>query len=186
MGLLDLVDENGNPTGEIAERERCHREGLRHRTCHLWLLRRRNGRTELLLQKRSAEKDSNPGCFDISSAGHIPARVDWIPSALRELKEELGLTAQPEQLIYCGVRKIVSDGVYHGKPFHDRQVSRVYALWMDVEPEQLTLQRSEVESVRWIEYDACIEAVRQNAFPHCISLEELELLRPCIADGQIR
>ena len=50
---------------------------------------------ELLLQKRSQQKDSYPGCYDISSAGHSPAGVDFIPSALRELKEELGLDARP-------------------------------------------------------------------------------------------
>ena len=58
---------------------------VRHHTAHLWLLRRRPGRVQLLLQKRSLER-LLPGCYDISSAGHIPAGVDFIPSALRELK----------------------------------------------------------------------------------------------------
>ena len=105
MELLDIVDENGIPTGEVVEREKAHREGVRHRTSHVWIARKRDGRVEILLQKRSQDKDSHPGCYDISSAGHIPAGVDFIPSALRELKEELGIEANPEELIYCGVRK---------------------------------------------------------------------------------
>ena len=105
MELLDIVDENGIPTGAVIDRETAHREGIRHRTAHLWLLRRREGQVQVLLQKRSMEKDSYPGCYDISSAGHIPAGADFIPSALRELREELGLQARPEELILCGVRR---------------------------------------------------------------------------------
>ena len=101
MELLDLVDENGVPTGEVKERELVHRDGDRHRTSHVWLFRQRNGRWQVLLQKRSEQKDSHPGCYDISSAGHIPAGVDWVSSALRELEEELG-----KQLFVRSNRKI--------------------------------------------------------------------------------
>ena len=113
MELLDIVDENGIPTGEVVEREKAHREGVRHRTSHVWIARKRDGRVEILLQKRSQDKDSHPGCYDISSAGHIPAGVDFIPSALRELKEELGIEANPEELIYCGVRKGMYEDVFY-------------------------------------------------------------------------
>ena len=53
---------------------------------------------DLLLQKRSKEKDSFPGCYDISSAGHISAGDEPLETALRELEEELGIKAEPEQL----------------------------------------------------------------------------------------
>ena len=36
MEYLDIVDEMGNPTGEIVEREYAHRHGIRHRTSHVW------------------------------------------------------------------------------------------------------------------------------------------------------
>ena len=106
MEMLDVVDEQGNPTGEVVTRELAHREGIRHRTAHVWIIRQKAGRLEVLLQKRSANKDSYPGCYDISSAGHIPAGADFIPSALRELQEELGVTAQAEALIYCCLRRL--------------------------------------------------------------------------------
>lgn len=38
MELLDIVDENGCPTGETVERETAHRKGIRHRTSHVWLV----------------------------------------------------------------------------------------------------------------------------------------------------
>ena len=59
---------------------------------------------------------------------------------------------------------------------HDNQVSRVYALWRDVEPEALTLQPEEVEAVCWMDYDTCLQDVKDNAFPNCIRLDELEML----------
>ena len=65
---------------------------------------------------------------------------------------------------------------FNGRPFVDNQVSRVYCLWMDVEPEKLRLQASEVESVMWIGLEACKQMVAENAFPHCIALEELNML----------
>ena len=37
--LLDVVDEDGNPTGETVGREVAHRDGVRHRTAHVWLVR---------------------------------------------------------------------------------------------------------------------------------------------------
>ena len=81
------------------------------------------------MQKRSQIKDSHPGCYDISSAGHIPAGVDFIPSALRELEEELGVQAKAEDLLYCGQRKIHYENYFHGKYFIDNQISNVYVLW---------------------------------------------------------
>jgi isopentenyldiphosphate isomerase len=78
---LDIVDEHGEPVGRTVERSVAHLEGVRHRTSHLWLLRRRDGRIEVLLQKRALTK-SFPGCYDISSAGHIPAGDDYEASAV--------------------------------------------------------------------------------------------------------
>ena len=176
MEWLDVVDEKGNPTGELVERTRAHREGVRHRTAHVWLLRLRQGKTEVLLQKRSRGKDSHPGCYDISSAGHIPAGVDWLPSARRELLEELGLEAREEEFAYRGQRKIYWKDNFYGEPFVDNQVSNVYCLWRDVEPEQLRLQPEEVEEARWMGLEECREAVRRGSIPNCIALEELDML----------
>ena len=108
---FDIVDENGNPTGETIERKEAHRKGILHRTAHVWIARRRNDRVELLLQKRCQDKDSFPGCYDISSAGHIPAGADYIESALRELKEELGIDATGDMLQECGFHRMHFDDV---------------------------------------------------------------------------
>lgn len=176
MEYLDLVDEQGRPTGEIVSRTEVHAKKLPHRTSHVWLLRKKDGVLQILLQKRSDDKDAYPGCYDISSAGHIPAGQDYIPSALRELKEELGVEAAAQDLIYCGQRHILFDQVFHGKPFHDNQYTNVYILWLDRDADEFQLQREEVAEVRWLDFTDCLEQVRTNAIPHCIYMEELEMV----------
>ena len=58
MELLDICNEEGFPTGETVERSRAHSEGILHRTAHVWVVREVDGRTQVLLQKRSMDKDS--------------------------------------------------------------------------------------------------------------------------------
>lgn len=178
--ILDVINENGEPTGEVVEREYAHLNGIWHRTSHLWLVRKKNGTIQILLQKRAKDKGSFPGCYDISSAGHIPAGVGYKASAIRELKEELGIAADESALIHCGDRTIIWDDNFHGKPFHDRQHSRVFLMWKDLEEDKFCVQAEEVESVRWMDFDECCHKVKNDLFKHCIVMEELEMLRKAL------
>ena len=177
MELLDVVDENGVPTGTVVSREKAHAEGIRHRTAHVWLVRFRQGKAEVLLQKRCQDKDSWPGCYDISSAGHIPAGADYIASALRELKEELGVSVKEEELKDCGMHRMDVNTEFYGKPFIDRQVSKVYLLHLDWEAEDFKVQEEEIESVIWMDFEECMQAVIHQSIPNCIDIKELEMLK---------
>ncbi len=176
MEMLDVVDADGEPTGEVVERTIAHAQGIRHRTAHVWVMRPGADGPEVLLQKRSDVKDSNPGCYDISSAGHIPAGSGYVESALRELQEELGIAASPEELHDCGKRSIFREESFHGKRFTDNQVSRIFYMIRDVDTKTLVLQKSEVTSVLWMSLSECKRRVRENSIKHCIFMEELEML----------
>lgn len=180
MEYFDIVDMNGVPTGKTVERKTAHREGIMHRTSHVWLIRMKDSRSQILLQKRCAIKDSFPGCYDISSAGHIPAGCDFKESAVRELKEELGIDVSEDQLIYCGDRIINWDREFHGVPFRDRQFSRVFYLLCNLDEKDYVLQAEEVESVLWMDLEDCMEAVSADAINHCIVSEELEMVRRAV------
>ena len=179
---LDIVDEKGNPTGETVEREKAHAEGILHRTSHVWLMRKhRNAETgewvtQVLLQKRSDTKDSFPGCYDISSAGHIPAGCGFEESALRELEEELGLVLSREQLISLGDLHKSDRDVFHGKPYHDEQISRVFYALCDREERDFQLQESEVSGVLWMDLLEVKKRLADRSFPNCIHAEELSML----------
>ena len=175
MEWLDVVDQNGDPTGEIVSRDIAHEKGIWHRTSHVWLVRIRDGKLQILLQKRSENKDSYPGCYDISSAGHIPAGVDYIPSALRELREELSVEARAEDLVYCGQRHIHFEEEFHGRMFVDNQVSNIYLLWCG--QDTFSIQEEELSAVEWFDFDQCFEAIRDNRIPHCIYTEELLMVK---------
>ncbi len=177
MEYLDIVDDNGEPTGHIVERKIAHREGILHRTAHLWLLRRKDGQTEVLLQKRSENKSSFPGCFDISTAGHIPAGCDYVESAIREAKEELGVDLDPRDLHETGKRFVRCDDSFFGVPFHDRQISKFFYAFCDKDEGDFVLQKEEVAAVVWMKLDDALTAVETNAIPHCIFLGELQKVK---------
>ncbi|SEF66878.1 8-oxo-dGTP diphosphatase [Eubacterium ruminantium] len=136
---------------------------------------------DVLLQKRSANKDSNPGCYDISSAGHISAGKEPLPSAVRELGEELGIKAVPEDFLYVGSRIKKSNKEFYGKPFIDNQLSYVYIYKGEVEADKLKLQESEVEAVVWMPLDEVLTMLEDPAFPNCIYAEELLMLKKALA-----
>ncbi len=51
--------------GKIRQERQCRGRwhtvrGIRHRTAHVWIFRRRGGVVQILLQKRSDNKDSDP------------------------------------------------------------------------------------------------------------------------------
>ena len=177
MEYLDLVDEKGNPTGEVVGRDRAHRDGLLHRTAHVWIVRTLNGRTQILLQKRSMKKESFPGMFDTSSAGHIPAGSEALASALREMKEELGIEAAETQLQYAGTFRIRYEKEFHGKLFRDNEITRVYVYQDPVAIGSLSLQQDEVDEVRWFDLDDVAEEIRYSRERFCVPLQSLQLLK---------
>lgn len=173
MEMFDVIDEDGTPTGVIKERGVVHREGALHATSHVWIARpNHKSGYDILLQKRSACKDSHPGCYDISSAGHIAAGDGPLESALRELHEELGIAAKPEHLLEFGVQYKNYEGEFYGKPFRDRQRSVLYLYKEPIDTDLIALQESEIESVMWMDYKEALEAIRNHRIPHCIYEEE--------------
>ncbi|WMJ86045.1 NUDIX hydrolase [Anaerocolumna sp. MB42-C2] len=85
---FDVLDEQGNKTGDIIERKEAHKKGICHRVIQVWVI---NSKNELLLQKRSANKDSCPNMWYVSLGGHIESKEDNRQTIIREFSEELGL-----------------------------------------------------------------------------------------------
>lgn len=85
--LLSVVDENDRVIGQKGRGE-IHRLGLRHRSVHLLIF---NQAGDVLLQKRSMQKDNCPGYWDSSVAGHVEAGESYGQCLMREVTEELGI-----------------------------------------------------------------------------------------------
>ena len=177
MELFDILNPDGSKTGIVRERVVAHREGSLHATVHMWIVRsNEKSGYDVLLQKRSQTKDSNPGSYDISSAGHVDAGDEILESAVRELKEELGIEAKPEELHYIGVHYGAFEAEFYGKMFRDRELSSVYVYTEPVEIENLKLQKEEVEAVRWMDYEECRQKVHDGTMPNCIYEDEFRMV----------
>ena len=178
MEFFDVINERtGEPTGVIVPREVAHREGICHRTAQVWVTRERDGVREVLLQRRSVEKDSFPGLFDTSAAGHVSAGDEPLETAVRELGEELGIEATADQLSFAGTFRIGYEDVFHDCVFRDNEIAYVYAYLNDVAIEDLTLQEEEVSEVRWFTFDEVWEAVQTADSRFCVPAGGLKALR---------
>ena len=91
--------------------------------------------------------------------------------------EELGIQAQPEELEYAGMFRIHYDMVFHDRPFKDNEVSFVYVYRKPADIEKLTLQKEEVESVRWFSLDEVCEGVMNHDETYCVPSGGLETLK---------
>ena len=177
MEYFDIVDDNGLPTGTTVSRDMAHRYGIQHRTAHVWIVKRKTSGYDILLQKRSHNKDSFPGLYDTSSAGHIPAGDEPLESAIRELKEELGINAAPEQLSYAGLFHGQYEKEFHGQIFRDNEIARVFVYDEPVEIENLTLQETEVEAIRWFDLDEVWTEIQHSRDRICVPIGGLKVLR---------
>ena len=177
MEIFDIVDEKGIPTGETIERTQAHEKGVRHRTAHIWIVREQDGKAQLLLQKRSAEKDSFPGRFDTSSAGHIQAGDEPEESAIRELHEELGIQASKEELQFAGCFDIQYEKEFHGKMFRDEEIAFVYIYQEPVNTAELVLQTEEVEEVQWFDLEEVYEQCGKRREIFCVPEGGLGVVR---------
>ena len=95
--IFETVDTEGRITG-LAARSTLHgNPDLIHRVIHVLVF---NSQRDLLLQKRSLNKDIAPGRWDTSVGGHVNPKEEVRDAALREMKEELGITSSDLQFLY--------------------------------------------------------------------------------------
>jgi len=131
-----VVDEDDNVIG-AASREECHSNAkLIHRSVYIFLV---NSRGEILIQRRSVNKDLYPGFYTASATGHVNYGEDYDIAAKRELREELGVDAPLRRL--CKV-----------KSFSDveREISMIYVCRYDG---PIRFDRNEIDEVVFMSID---------------------------------
>jgi len=105
-----VVDENDRQIGTSSRLE-VHENNFRHRAVHILIF---NHSGEILLQKRSPRKDRHPLLWDSSAAGHVEANEDYDEAAVRELMEELALSARLERLGKLAASEKNRSGIHYG------------------------------------------------------------------------
>ena len=92
MEFWDLYNDKREKTGRIHERGKALPEGYYHLCVSVWLVNRKG---EFLLSQRHPDKEY-PLCWECTG-GSVLAGESSLDGALREVKEELGITLAPEK-----------------------------------------------------------------------------------------
>ena len=122
--ILEVLDEEGRPTGRVKPRAEVHRDGDWHRAFHLWVL---HPDGHVLLQRRASGKDLAPGKVDVSVAGHVRPG-ETLLDMVREAEEEIGLVVRPGQLDF--LETVRSERSYPSGVV-DREFQDVYVTMVD-------------------------------------------------------
>jgi len=147
--MLDVLNENGIKTGEIASRKDVHKLGLWHRACICIIV---NDDNEILMQKRAENKEKYPGLWDISVASHVASKDNSLKTVMRETNEEIG--------VQIGYRAEVRDFRFLTSfrsqlrigDFIENQFYDLFVLRRNLDPATLSFTDEEVSEVRYLKY----------------------------------
>lgn len=166
---FDVVDEDNMPVSK-ASRDDCHREGLLHRSTHVFLFRNRVkvGQTkptiEVLLQRRSEKKKVGPGLWDVSVAEHLSTGEGYLEATIRGLNEELGLNVSEDALVTVR-QPYMSRQWYAEASVLDNMFTTTFAALYDERLHgKVNFDEAEVHSVEWWPVDTAVnEAARDES-----------------------
>jgi isopentenyldiphosphate isomerase len=144
---IDIVDKNGNPTGETELKSVIHHNGYYHNTVHIWFY---TNAGDILLSQRSAKKNICPLLWDVSVAGHIDAGESIKVAAIRETKEEISLTITEKNLQKIGVFKCFQS---YDSGIKDNEFHHTFICELKASLSELIPQEEEVEALKLVSID---------------------------------
>ena len=149
MELLDIYDAAHEKTGRVIERDGEVLEGERLLLVHVCLF---NSRGEMLIQRRSENKDRYPGCWDVSAGGFVSSGEDSRQAVLREAKEELGLELEDAdfRFLLCEPFSYVLDDFY--------------LAFSDTAAEDMHFQQEEVSELKWAGREEVFQMLSNGRF----------------------
>jgi isopentenyl-diphosphate delta-isomerase len=149
MEHVILVDEQDNEMG-IMEKMEAHQKGVLHRAFSVLLF---NAKSEILLQKRSANKYHSAGLWTNTCCSH-PKPGEKIEDAVRRrLQEEMGINAQPKYLYKFVYRAELGNNLI------EHELDYVFTAQFNGEPE---VNSDEVEQWKYVTLPGVKNDVLQN------------------------
>lgn len=159
MEWWDLLDENGNKTGQTMLRGGYQPRGRYHLAVHVWAVDRKG---RYLIQKRSMTVHSMPGKWAMTG-GSVIAGEESLACAVRETKEELGVECTEADFRFVKRMKKYFDFV------------DIYLIDRDMNDVEFHLQQEEVSEVRWVTKKELSAMIRSGEF-HNYGAAYFELL----------
>ena len=161
MEYWDILDENGNKTGRTVKRGAPMSRGEYHLVVDIWI---RNSKGEYLISKRTPTKFPEPGKWS-PTCGNAVTGDDSITAALRETKEELGITLDP-----TGGRKIKTYKV---------GINTIVDVWLfhrEVDLNTIVLQAEEADGVMWAAPEAIKRMIKNGEFISTFRMPYIDML----------
>lgn len=156
--IIDILDENGNLTGETISKDEAHKNGVWHRSIHILIVSK--DKTKTLFQKRCPDKKLYPNTWDIAVGGHISHGEEPYDAAKRELEEELGLNYEFTQI------DLIKENLTHDD-INSNEFIYTYILYEDINIDEITIQKEEVSEVKWITKKKMNELINnKQVIPH--------------------
>ena len=146
MELLDVYDSNGKATGRVVIRGDKTVTLSDNEHIAVGVIFIQNSKGEFLIQKTSKEK----GGEYTSTGGHVDSGETPLESIKREVKEELGLNVDNDNIVELGYL------------LYDRPIRFMFYLKKDVDIQNLKLQQEEVENVEFMSIDKIKELIHQG------------------------
>jgi isopentenyl-diphosphate delta-isomerase len=144
-----LVDENDNEIGTEDILVAHQRPGKKHRALSVILYRKIDGKTELLMQKRSQNKPVFKGLWSNTCCTNLRPGDTYIKRAVSRLKEEMGIEIKPADLrVLYRFSYEAPDLTNPG--WCENEVDTVIVGEWDGE---MKLNPVEAEDAKWIEYE---------------------------------
>ena len=152
---FDVLNELGEFTGEVATREECHKKGLCHRAVYAFII---DDKGNILLQKRSNNKKLWPNMWDVTVGGHVDAGEFGRQALIREVKEELGISINDDDIKYLvGSTSINEQGDIINKHYNE-----CYLITKNIDISDIKIQKEEVSEVRYFSKDELLKRISNN------------------------
>ncbi len=151
MELWDIYDAERRRTGRFIERGQKLGEGEYHLVVQAWI---RNSRGEWLISRRCPTKPL-PLKWE-ATGGSVLAGEDSLTGALREVKEELGVTLDP-----AGARLISSTRADRER-WSNPGFLDVWLFSHDCELSDVTLQEGETCGAKWVSTEELAEMEKRG------------------------
>lgn len=153
MEKWDLYTKYREKTGKEHIRGEEIPEGLYHLAVHVWI---RNSKGEYLLSRRAADRPTYPFFWE-TVGGSVLQGETSIEGAVREVKEEVGITLSPEsgQLAFTKIRDTVN-----GEKFRD--ILDVWVFYYDGEADLTAATTKEVAECKWLRSDQIYDLFQEQ------------------------
>lgn len=156
MEYNDIYDARRNRTGKIHRRGTPWKKGEYGFVVCVWVY---DGEGKVLMTRRAPQK-SFAGTWE-NSGGSVQAGEDSLQAIVRELREETGIHAAPEEF------EFLESGLDHNTHYD------YYCLKRKVALEEVKLQPGETDDVRWVTYGEIHHMIETGMICHVIATQFL-------------